>query len=395
MFFNLNRYWLFLFLIVLCYGLFEYYRPKPVDWRDSYSNKDKIPYGAEVIYDLLSELVGGHKVESLRIPPYNHLEKNKSTEKSSYVFIKPEFKIDKNDQNALLKYVEKGNVVFISAYDFPSGFLDTLGIKAPRHKPSLKDTAKYVHFVNPLLRDKKGFIFPKDDGSNYLEMAKSANVTVLAVNEDKEPVFIRLDRGKGQFYIHNLALAFTNYYVLNPKTNKHAFQALSYLPKQPVYWDEYQKQGRFGENEHSVFRYIVTTPGLKTAYVLALIGLVLYAVFSGKRRQRVIPIVNAPKNVSLEFVKTIGNMYYRKGDHANMAGKLAQHFWVYIRERFGINSARFSESELIETIAGKSGLSRSQTEALVGELNDENGKWTGKRLMDFNQSLEDFYERTR
>jgi hypothetical protein len=395
MFFNLNRYWIFLFLIVLSYGLLEYYRPKPIDWRESYSNKDKIPFGAEVIYDLLPELLGGQKVESLRIPPYNHLDKIKSSKKTSYVFIGSSFAIDKNDQNSLVKYVERGNVVFISAYDFSSDFLDTLGIKAPRHKPSMKDTAKYVQFVNPLLREKKGFIFPRDDGSNYLELTKSANATVLAVNEDKEPVFIRLDLGKGQFYIHNLALAFTNYYVLDPKTSKHAFQALSYLPKQPVYWDEYQKQGRFGENEHSVFRYIVSTPGLKTAYILALIGLILYAVFSGKRRQRVIPIVNAPKNVSLEFVKTIGNMYYRKGDHANMAGKLAQHFWIYIRERFGINPGRYSENDLVEVIAKKSGLTQSVAQSLVEELNDDSGKWTGKRLMELNQSLEDFYERTK
>jgi hypothetical protein len=162
-----------------------------------------------------------------------------------------------------------------------------------------------------------------------------------------------------------------------------------------VYWDEYQKQGRFGENEHSVFRYIVSTPGLKTAYILALIGLILYAVFSGKRRQRVIPIVNAPKNVSLEFVKTIGNMYYRKGDHANMAGKLAQHFWIYIRERFGINPGRYSENDLVEVIAKKSGLTQSVAQSLVEELNDDSGKWTGKRLMELNQSLEDFYERTK
>lgn len=395
MFFNLNRYWIFLFVMVLAYGLFEYYRPKPIDWSHTYSNKDKIPYGAKVIYDLLPELVGRKKVESLRVPPYNHLESTKTKEKSSYVFIGSTFKIDANDGQALLKYVEDGNVVFVSAYEFPDHFLDSLGIKAPVYKPSLVDTARRIFFVNPLLKDIRGTIYPKDDGSNYLELKKSAQATVLAENEDKDPVFVKIDRGKGCFYIHNLALAFTNYYVLDSLTNKHAFRALSYLPQQPVYWDEFQKQGRFGKNEQSVFRYIVRSPGLKTAYILSLIGLVLYAVFSGKRLQRVIPIMVPPKNASLEFVKTIGDMYYRKGNHAKLASKLSQHFWIYIRDRFGIVTGQFSREELIDVISLKSGQSRAETQELIVELNDSDGNWTGKRLMEFNRRLEDFYERTR
>ncbi|TDE11953.1 DUF4350 domain-containing protein [Dyadobacter psychrotolerans] len=396
MFFNLNRYWLFLFLIVLGYGLFEYYRPKPVDWKESYSNEDKIPFGTEVLFDLMPELVGGHNVESVRIPPYNWLAEDSADKaKSSYIFIKSLFQIDANDRKALLDYVKKGNVVFISAYRFSGDFLKDIGVKAPQHGPSLRDSAKVFNFVNPLLRDKKGFKFSKDDGTNYLQIKKGTDAVVLAVNEDNEPVFVKVTYGKGQIYIHNLALAFTNYYVLDSLTSQHAFKAISYLPKQPVYWDEYQKKGRFGENQHSVFRYIVTSPGLKTAYYLALSGLLLYVIFSGKRRQRVIPIMNSPKNVSLEFVKTIGNMYYRKGNHANMAGKLVQHFRMYLRERFGVNTATHSDEELSALISQKGGLSNLETEDLLREISDEHGKWTGERLIELNHKLEEFYERTR
>ena len=328
MFLSLNRYWFFLFLMILGYGLFEYYRPKPLDWRDTYSNKDKIPFGGEVMYKLLPEMIGGKKVESLRIPPYSQLSKDSLLpEKSTYVFISSDFKVDKNDQRSLLNYVKRGNDVFVSAYHFSAdSLMRVLGVDAADEKPDSKDSAKVVNFVNPRLKDKKGQIFTKDDGRNYLKIRKGTKVTLLAVNEDNKPVFVNIHYGKGQFYIHNLPLAFTNYYVLDSLTNKHAFHALSYLPKQPVFWDEYQKQGRFEEADSSVFRYIVSTPGLKSAYVLTLIGLILYAVFSGKRRQRIIPVIAPPKNVSLEFVKTIGNMYFRKGNHANMAQKLIQHF---------------------------------------------------------------------
>ncbi|HEV7382477.1 MAG TPA: DUF4350 domain-containing protein, partial [Dyadobacter sp.] len=131
------------------------------------------------------------------------------------------------------------------------------------------------------------------------------------------------------------------------------------------------------------------------AFILTLIGLVAYAVFAGKRKQRVIPIINPPANVSLEFVQTISNMYYRKKDHANLAEKVAQQFWMYVRERFGITQHRFQVAELEELLSKSSGLSRQETSALLTELYDETGTWSGQRLIDLNTKLEDFYERTR
>ena len=401
--FSLNRYWIVLLLMVLGYGLFEYYRPKPLDWSSTYSNKDNIPFGTEVLFKLLPELVGNQKVESLRIPPYNQLSKDSlilvngknPPAKTSYIFIHDDLKIGLNDQKALLSYVKNGNTVFVSAYHFPDSLMNVLGVEAKEDERTSKDTAKVFNFTNPKIRDKKGFLFYKDDGRDYLKIKDFANVVLLATNEDNNPVFVKVNYGKGQFFLHNLPLSFTNYYVLDSLNNKQAFHALSYLPKQPVYWDEYQKQGRFGENENSVFRYIVSQPGLKTAYLLTLAGLLLYAIFSGKRKQRIIPVINAPKNVSLEFVKTIGNMYYRKSDHANMAEKLIQHFWIYVKERFGITSNQFTENELLLQISGKSGLSDLEMQTLFNEISENNGKWTGQRLMDLNQKLENFYARTR
>ena len=394
--FSLNRYWFFLGLIVVVYAAFEYYRPKPLDWTSTYSNKDNIPFGAEVIYKLLPDLIANRKVTSLRVPPYNQLEADSLLPaRSSYVFINNEFSIDHNDQKALLDYVKKGNTVFVSAYDFPDSLMNVLGVKAILDEPSRNDTAKYVRFVNPRLRDKKGLLFPKDDGRNHLKIINFEKNILLASNEDNEPVFVQSDYGKGRIFLHNLPLAFTNYFVVDTITNKHAFKALSYLPIQPVFWDEYQKQGRFGEGEGSVFRYIVSQPGLKNAYYLGLVLLLLFAIFYGKRRQRVIPIVSSPKNVSLEFVTTIGNMYYRKGDHANIAGKLIHHFWIYVRERFGITASQLKEMDLFLLLAQKSGLSESEMRFLQEEISDLHGKWTEDRLKDLNGKLEDFYERTR
>ena len=314
-----SKYFWFLILMVVGYGLFEYYRPVPIDWSATYINKDKIPFGTKVLYELLPDVFEKQNVQSLRIPIYNQLTENKLLTKSNYIFICRDFEISKNDRKQLLNYVNRGNTVFISAYGFPDSLTKILGFKAELKDPTLRDTALVMNFVNPALAKKNGYVFKHDDGRNYFKITKSKQITILAKNARNEPIFLKINYGKGQFYVHNLPLSLSNFFVLDDKTSDFAFKSLSYLPKAPIFWDEYQKQGRFGEDEQSIFRYIMTQPPLQWAYYLTIFGLLLYAIFAGKRLQRTIPIIELPKNTSLEFVRTIGLMYFQKGDNLNIS----------------------------------------------------------------------------
>ena len=44
-----------------------------------------------------------------------------------------------------------------------------------------------------------------------------------------------------------MPLAFTNSFVLKPNTRGFAEGALRYLPARPVWWDEFSKRGRSGD----------------------------------------------------------------------------------------------------------------------------------------------------
>jgi hypothetical protein len=391
-----SKYFWFLALTILLYSLFEYYRPKPIDWTPSYSNKDKIPFGTKALYELLPDVFGNQKVESLRLPIYNHLSENKIFPKSNYIFVCQAFEIDKNDQNQLLKYVKQGNNVFISAYDFSDTLLKTLGVRATLKAPTLRDTALVMNFVNPIFKKKGGYVFSEDDGRNYFLVKKAENVTILAQNARNEPIFLKVKHGKGYFFLHNLPLSLTNYYALNPKTTDFAFNSLSYLPILPIYWDEYLKQGRFGDNEQSIFRYIMTQPPLQWAYYLILFGLLFYAIFAGKRTQRIIPIIEIPKNTSLEFIQTIGKMYFQQSDHANIAEKKIQHLLLYIRERFGLRTNDLNE-EFKEALIQKTGLPPLDISLLFSEIAhaQRSTQLSEYAILSLNRRIEDFYQRIK
>lgn len=391
-----NKYLWFLSLVLVGYGLFEYYRPKPLDWNSSYQNKDKIPFGTQAFFELLSDVFENQTITVLREPVYNHLTESKLPKRSTYIFVNRSFEIDGNDYRELLRYANRGNTVFVSAYDFSDTLMRTLGVKAELKNLSMRDTTLNMNFVNPLFKKVEGYVFPQDDGRNYFSVNKPRNVTVLARNARKEPIFLKVKYGAGTFYLHNLPLSLTNYYVLRPPTSDFAFKSMSYLPLQPIYWDEYQKQGRFGENEQSLLRYVMSQPALKWAYYLALFGLVLFAIFAGKRTQRVIPIVTAPANTSLEFVQTIGQMYFQKGNHAQIAQQKIKHLMAHIASRFYLKISPIDEG-FLETLTQKSGLPRSEISLLFAEIEkaEKSVRLSEYGLLRLNKLIENFYEATR
>ena len=364
-----NKYLLILLATVLGYVVFEYYRPKPIDWTPKYQNDDKVPFGTQALFELLPGLMGQSAVKTVRLPIYNFLTETKLPGRSNYVFVAQAFKVDGNDLKQLLNYVRRGNNVLISAYDLPDTLGAVLGFKADVKDPTKADSTLRQNFANPQLRKSGGYNFFHDDGRNFLAIKKPAGVTVLGRNARNEPVFIRVSYGKGQFLVHNLPLAFTNYYVLDPKTSDYTAKALAYLPALPTFWDEYQKQGRFDKEEQSIFRYIWSQPALNWAYYIVVFGLIFYALFAGKRTQRVIPVVELPRNTSVNFVQTVGRLYFQQGDHDNLARKKIQYFLSDLRERYGLNTISL-DKEFTEKLAHKSGVSGDDAAELVRLLRD-------------------------
>ena len=97
--------------------------------------------------------------------------------------------------------------------------------------------------------------------------------------------------------------------------------AISWLPTgRPVWWDEYQKQGRAGEQ--SLLRVVLAHPALKTAYYLLLLGGLLLALVEARRRQRIIPTLRPLPNTTLLFTRTVADLYRQaRGGHHVLANQ--------------------------------------------------------------------------
>ena len=108
----------------------------------------------------------------------------------------------------------------------------------------------------------------------------------------------------------------SNIYLVQGENYPMIHYLMSYIPGNEIVWTEFYELGR--SMSKTPFRYILSQPALKTAFYILLIGLLGFIFFEIKRKQRAIPIIKPPDNDSLQFVRTIGNLYFENGSTARV-----------------------------------------------------------------------------
>ncbi|WP_207434168.1 DUF4350 domain-containing protein [Sabulibacter ruber] len=375
-------------LLFAVFVVVEYYRPKPIDWRQTFSNKDKIPYGTYVLYELLPDLFKNQPVTSVRLPLVNQVE-NSTGQHVNYLFVNSNFQLDSLGLASLLQFVEQGNDVFISAHEFSPLLEDALGFDANFSKKAQNDSLGLV-FTHPQLQKTKPVFYARNKVNNTLSLDSASKAMVLGKNTAGDTIFVQVPYGKGKFFLSSVPLAFANYHVIDPAQTNYVALALSHLPVRPVWWDEYQKQG--AEGSDSVFRVLLSHDALAWAYYVALGSLLLFVVFESKRTQRIIPILEKPRNTTLEFVRVIGSLYFNHRDHRVIAEKKINYFLEYLRLHY-YESTSVLDQELQDRVAHKSGVDSTDVAELFRLISHirTSEKLEEKSLWQLNKMLESFY----
>ena len=104
----------------------------------------------------------------------------------------------------------------------------------------------------------------------------------------KVPTAVSVPYGKGEVIFVSSPLLFTNYGMLEGNTFVYIFRLMSYLADLPVYRTEaYVKTDAMLVAEQSPFREFIKRPPLRWALYLALLGVVLFMIFTARRRQQI------------------------------------------------------------------------------------------------------------
>ena len=374
----------------------EVTKPKAINWRDSYSAADKIPLGCYILFNELQTFSDGEVLTSER-SIYEYLKDIEDSNTKNLILINNYLSFDDEESKALMDFVDAGNTVLMSGNYFYGNVLDSLNIAIERQYGNFYKQASNHRFTSPTLF-KNSRLFKDVIENSHFSSIDTLNTTILGTitiengdePDETHPNFVRVDFGEngGQFLLHANPFAFTNYHLMADKENYTA-TVLSYLPKQQIIWDNNYKTGR--KIITSPLRFILQNKALKWAFYISMFGLILFVIFRGKRTQRIIPIINKLENATVDFTKTIGELYYQHGDYSNIIEKKIEYFLEFVRRTYYLDTNQLNQN-FIDKLSVKSTNTKEDTKALVDYLVYLKSKkyHSEQELIELNKKIEHF-----
>ncbi|KFF06179.1 DUF4350 domain-containing protein [Flavobacterium reichenbachii] len=371
--------------------------PKQIDWTPTFSLRDKIPFGLYVLDQESKEIFKNKKIEKIEtLTPYEFLDSkfvgDSVTEgyniKGTFFNISDVNIIDDQSVEEIMYFVSHGNNAFLSMRQFPKALLDSLKIQSKTTFVPSKKTSLWM--ANKKVNSKK-YVF--DSGlEDYFSKIDTLNTIVLGyqnnAKKEKHINFIKVPYEKGYFYLHTQPAVFTNYHLLKSDYQEYASSILSYIPKGDIFW--YTKTQHDDKISRSRLRYIFSQPALLSALNLSLIGILIFALFNAKRKQRIVPILKPLSNSTVDFTKTIGNLYYQEGDHRNIIDKKIIYFLEKIRTEYLIETTSLND-EFVKKLHYKTGKSETDIQELVFLINEHRNSYHGsleEDLIRINNAIE-------
>ncbi|WP_162915907.1 hypothetical protein [Paraflavitalea soli] len=378
-------------------------------WRN-----DKIPYGTYYAHENLQRIfpeasIINHKTSP---DPYQKAsirdafgQYDDNVGKTCYLIIANEVMPDDKEIEGLIGLVSRGAKIFISSSSIDETLLDSLQLKTSLYTGFYNShDSLSVQISDPVSWKESTYTYPGKAFDNYFSYLDSSITTVLGKNEDGKANFVKISyESGGAFYIHLAPMALTNFFLLHKENKAYYDQVLSWLPRniEVVRWDDYFRNSTRGEgkdgsganNAYKALGWLLNQKSFAWAAGLLLLLLLLIYLVESKRKQRIIPVIQPLRNASLDFVKTIGRMYFQRKDNKDLSHKMTVHFLSYVRNRYNIRSSVMDE-DFVKRLTYKSGYDQQAVQALVYDLQfaQDAPQVSDHALLELNHKLETFYK---
>jgi hypothetical protein len=348
-----RNFFTYVFLIAsLCMAFACNSNKKRLNQRVSLWRNDKIPYGTFYAYENLPSIFPNADIEISKSSPdkyhglnltesINNYDKDEGS--SAHIIISPQVQPDENELKALFNYVGQGNHLFISSFNISKSLLDSLNLKVAMYSAYYKITDSLtINIISPVTYDSLDFTYPGRTMDNYFTSVDSSITNILGTNENGEINYVKLTyESGGSISIHLAPLAFSNFFLLHRNNKEYYDNALSYLPQNlnVIKWDDYFRNRTQKRKNFSKLSAFLNNDILSWAFWLVVMLFAIIYLFESKRKQRIVPVIPPVKNASLDFVKTIGRLYFQRKDNKNLAMKMSAHFLDSVRNRYHISTS--------------------------------------------------------
>lgn len=387
-----------LFLVIMF--IVEYNLPKNFVWKPTFSQYDEQPFGCAIFDDVVAaSYPDGYSISG---QSFYQITEDSVQELNSYLLVEEKLNLIDVDVNSLLDLAAAGNRIMLVSTSFGKAMRDTLGVSTSYGYFSANELKKYASnffgrdtlvWVDDSVYNMNLYTFyPQICRTNFMNTDSLANIlalkkkdygqldyaelftedvnqveedeakkelydnVVMALSEQKvSAVAYSRNIGKGKIVFVSTPLIFTNYGMLDGNNSEYIFRLLNELKGLPL--KRLEGYGVKYTNDSTPLRYFLSNPPLRWGLYLSLLTVLLFMIFTARRRQRVIPIVRDPENKTVEFTELIGTLYFQRKNHTDLLQKKFTYFAETLRRSIQVDVENEDDDEaLSRRISSKTGL---------------------------------------
>ena len=379
-------------LTVLLLAIVESSAPQKQSKGFSLLPTDKGPWGLYILNERIGDFFSEVKQEYVTLSELE--ESRESTKNRLTLIISKKFSPSESDINVAKFRMIKGEKIVVAAASFSEEFTERFGCPSRRvfpGNPFEKQEEKYKFSMRNKVYENRiapGFFDMAFSPTDSLEENFEPFLFGDSLGHKTAILGIRQTFGDGELVLLTCPAVFTNKALLEGESAAFVADFLNeFEEKRTLVWDGYFQTGR--KESRTPLRFILQNEPLRRAWFLTLILLGIFVVFGVKRRQRSVPVVAPPANDSLDFVQTVGQLFYNHADHRGIALKRWDVFLEKSVSRWGIDSS-VEEERLIGLLAGKFGESPENIRDLFFKLTfiRKQKQITSDQLLRFSMELD-------
>ncbi len=424
-------------IIILCLALliavlgvlfYEVKKVPDVEWKEKYDYTDKEPQGLYVFKEVVSRYFEGvdTKVQS----------EYKDTSATNGLYIYGGYMFGRAPFDTLVQIANANNDVFLFSSSFPYAInnvlekriyteyqhSDQVNFQFAEEDYLMDSTMRYKFINNEMeLGDKKTYYLLSDteyeysdedyeddyeddygeedyedyedevivEEENYQLLEGMTSEKVVIANDSLMMMVKLKTKEGGNIYLHVLPELFFNHSYRQPQMFDYTALILSHFDPEHITFIN-KLPGREIASKHPL-QFIMSSPPLKAAYYLLVIGMLLYAIFGGKRRQKAIPITDKNENTSLEYIETVSQLFYQQDKHEKLVAHMKNIFFHKMEQKFYLKK---DHPEYLETLTKKSKIPMDDLKYILDRFQNHDDEYTFKsdQLVSLNARLEQVYD---
>jgi hypothetical protein len=264
----------------------------PVDWSKNYRTNKKSPYGLYILAQEIEDMNNGfNQVEKVNKKVRDYINENayeleyamSDFKNNTFFYVDDQANLYSSTIAMILDdFVAFGHQSFISVNNMPDDWLQGIDV-AMKHLTVGSSLAKYSlvsshkKYNMDLVVHEEYFVLPDEDWIvplGYIELPGE--------EAKKYCNFFAYRYGDGLVFVHATPEMFSNYSFLNMQNAAYVAGVLSHLHSNKILWFNNYKRDKSEEN---------------------------YSLLSYKRVQRIIPLIQAKRNYSVDYTKRMSQFH--------------------------------------------------------------------------------------